>query len=414
MKTFKYKKSLIIVLHLLFWFVSINAWTMVFNPGVDTDNFKELPDFWQYMLLANGLFYLYFMMPFIWLSKRTWKWVKIVVTILFLVLACYVVIQLLQPPQSRADISFFTDFFIPSFSYIVIFHLTIVASVYFNWKVLIPRYLSQNRFGKYILSLAALIWTSAVINFALFEFGIDKIFPSLYFISYYNIWELVLIIKLYVLFTMAIFLGWQYIGMLIANREKAQKELSTLKAQINPHFLFNNLNTIYSLASNNDARTKDVILQLSDFLRYVLYDTSNATIPLEKEVGIISKYVDLQKERVNPSLTQIILTIEGNFENLMIAPLLLLPLAENCFKHGIGNKPGKIQIYIGVNGKQLIFTTENSIALREKNGEDVSGGIGIKNVEDRLNLLYPNRHTLHFNEADGIFNVEMKIELLKM
>jgi LytS/YehU family sensor histidine kinase len=199
--------------------------------------------------------------------------------------------------------------------------------------------------------------------------------------------------------------------MLIANREKALNELSALKAQINPHFLFNNLNTIYSLASKKDDRTKDVILKLSDFLRYVLYDTTSESIPLEKEVEIIRTYVELQKERVNPLLTGVDLNLEGNFLNAHIIPLLLLPLAENCFKHGIGKEPGKIQIYIGFNGKQLLFKTENTIALREKALENGNGGIGIKNVEKRLNLLYPNRYSLHFEEKDGMYKVELKVNL---
>ena len=136
---------------------------------------------------------------------------------------------------------------------------------------------------------------------------------------------------------------------------------------------------------------------------------ASESIPLEKEVEIIRTYVDLQKERVNPLITQVTLSLEGNFSTGHIIPLLLLPLAENCFKHGVGKKPGKILIFIGFDGKQLLFTTENTIALREKAFEN--GGIGIKNVEKRLNLLYPNRHSLHFEEKGGIYKVEMKVDL---
>jgi LytS/YehU family sensor histidine kinase len=199
--------------------------------------------------------------------------------------------------------------------------------------------------------------------------------------------------------------------MLIANRDKARNELSALKAQINPHFLFNNLNTIYSMAVQNDSKTKDVILQLSDFLRYVLYDTTSETISLEKEVEIIRTYVELQKARINPEITQVFLTVEGDFGNQQIAPLLLLPLAENCFKHGTGSSTGTIGIHIKLQGKELFFTTENNIARREKNGEGEQGGIGINNVEKRLNLLYPHRHQLHFEANEGVFTLELRIEL---
>jgi len=413
MKISKYKKQLVITLHLFFWFISLNVWMLIFNPGIDNSPFSltnngNLP----YLLLANAICYLYFLLPFIWLRKKTWKWVKIVYTIIFLIPICYIVYLLLSPhAHGRNNLEFFSEYFIPYIGYSVIFHLPIVAAVYFNLNTLIPRFLTKSKFIIYLLSLAGLIFITAIVDFGIFDDVIDKIFPNIYFISYFKVWELVLIVKGYLILTLLVFLIWQYYNMLVSNRQKAQNELSTLKAQINPHFLFNNLNTIYALASKNDVRTKDVILQLSDFLRYVLYDTTKETIPLEKEVEIIRKYVELQKERVDPSMTKIRLIIEGNFENTVISPLLLLPLAENCFKHGIGKKEGHIFIYVGFKQKQFIFTTENTIALRERTGEEVSGGIGINNVENRLNLLYPNRHSLHYEEVNGIFKVKLKIEL---
>ena len=415
MKISKYKNQFIIALHLFFWFISLNALMLIFNPGVEDTRFLFFDnEIWPYLLLANAICYIYFLLPFIWLRKKTWKWVKIVYTVIFLIPICYIVYLLLYPrAPTHYYLSSINEYFIPYLGYTVIFHLPIVAAVYFNLNVLIPRFLTKSKFIIYLLSLVALIAVTAVVCFAQFDYLIDKIFPKIYFISYFKVWELFIIVNAYLIFTLLVFLIWQYYRILVANRQKAQNELSALKAQINPHFLFNNLNTIYSLASNNDKRTKDVILQLSDYLRYVLYDTSNEFIPLEKEIEIISKYVDLQKERVNPSITEIVLNIEGNFENTNIAPLLLLPLAENCFKHGIGKNPGKIQINIRFNGKQLIFTTENAIALREKTGDDVNGGIGLKNVENRLNLLYPTRHFLYYEETDGIFRLELKVELSK-
>lgn len=412
MKIMKYKKQLMVALHLLFWMFSINFWNIVFNPGVESSGvIKGLQDYWPELMLLNFIFYLYCLMPFIWCIKSAWKWLKISITILFLIPALYLVFEFLKPSTNRDDISLFTEFFVSAFLYVVVFHLTIAAAVYFNLRVLVNKYLKLSRFGLYLLSVSSLTVFTAFTNFALFDFGIDQVFPNLYFISYFDIWELVVIIAAYLVLTTVIFLVWQYAGVLIANRDKAQNELSALKAQINPHFLFNNLNTIYSLASKNDERTKEVILQLSDFLRYVLYDTVSEFIPLEKEVEIIRTYIELQKARINPEVTPVILTVEGNFGNRQITPLLLLPLVENCFKHGIGNKFGKIQLYIGLKGKQLLFTTENTIALREKSGEAENGGIGINNVEKRLNLLYPDRHSLHFEEKDGLFKVEMRLEL---
>jgi LytS/YehU family sensor histidine kinase len=260
----------------------------------------------------------------------------------------------------------------------------------------------------YVLGLTVF---SATLNFTLFDFFIDKLFPSLFFISYFRIWELVLIVAAYLVFTSVLFLIWQYALVLVANRDAARNELSALKAQINPHFLFNNLNTIYSMAEQKDERTSEVILKLSDFLRYILYDTSAETIPLEKEVEIIRTYVELQKERVNPESTKIEFVTEGHFDKVHIAPLLLLPLAENCFKHGIGKNTGTIRINISYDGNTLIFTTENQVSLREKTDTEENGGLGIQNVEKRLNLIYPDSHSLEYHEKDGMFHLEMKVEL---
>jgi sensor histidine kinase YesM len=297
--------------------------------------------------------------------------------------------------------------------YVVIFHLTIAAAVYYNLKILINKFLGKSRFGLYLLSVFGLCIVTAILNFASFDYLIDKIFPSLYYISYFRVWELILIVAFYLIFTSIVFLVWQYAMMLIAKRDAVQDELSALKAQINPHFLFNNLNTIYSMASKQDERTAEVVLKLSDFLRYVLYDTSSEMIPLEKEVEIIRNYVSLQKERVNPEITQIELITEGKFKGEMIEPLLLLPLAENCFKHGKGKDQSMIKIYIGFDGKQLLFRTLNVVSRHKAISSTKNGGIGIQNVEKRLQLIYPEQHTLEYGAKEGYFELEMKIKLNK-
>lgn len=412
MKIIQLKKQLIPALHILFWFVSFNLWTIIFNPSVEsTFGFQGFEAGWDLILLVNFLFLLYCSLPFIWLFRKTMWWLKVPLTIVFLLPLGYVIFEQIQPDGNKEDVAAFVEYFLKNFMYVVVFHLTIVTAVYFNLKVLIVRFLNKSRFGLYLLYFAGLSVLTALLNYALFNLFIDKLFPNLYYISYFRVWELILIVASYLIFTSLLFLIWQYALMLIEKRDATRNELSALKAQINPHFLFNNLNTIYSMASQKDERTSDVILKLSDFLRYVLYDTSCDTIPLKKEVEIIRTYVDLQKERVIPEITQVILTTEGNFDSVNITPLLLLPLAENCFKHGIGKSSGIILIYIGFNGKQLVFKTENNIAPREKTKGDKNGGIGIKNVEKRLHLIYPDRHSLEYYEKDGVFRLEMKIEL---
>ena len=414
MKTFSLKKQLIPALHIIFWFISYNFWNVILNPGVESISvIQDLEVGWDFVLLVNFIFLVYCALPFIWLVRKARLWIKIPLNILFLLPIVYVILQQIKPDGNKEDVAAFMEFFVKNFLYVVVFHLTIVTAVYYNLKVLIVRFLNRSRFAVYLLYAGGLVLLTALLNYSLFNLVIDQLFPSLYYISYFRIWELVLIAAAYLIFTSILFLIWQYAQMLIEKRDAARNELSALKSQINPHFLFNNLNTIYSMASQKDERTPEVILQLSDFLRYVLYDTSSETIPLEKEVEIIQTYVGLQKERVNPEITKVLLTTEGNFSGVNIAPLLLLPLAENCFKHGKGKNPGTIRIFISYDGKNLIFNTENQIALREKTDSTENGGLGIPNVEKRLNLIYPDRHSLEYHENDGIFHLEMKVKLTK-
>jgi two-component system, LytTR family, sensor kinase len=412
MNLFPSKKQLVIAANVIFWFVSFNFWYVILNPGVEsTGVIQDLEVGWDYILLFNTIFLIYTALPFIWLVRKARIWIKIPLSILFLIPIGYVILQATLSGGNKDDVLVFLEYFVKNFLYVLVFHITIIIAVYFNLKFLLVRYLNKSKFLKYLLGIIILLSVAVLANYSIFNFFIDKLFPSLYYISYFKIWELILIFKVYLVTSILLFLVMQYLEMLIARRDAARNELLALKGQINPHFLFNNLNTIYSMASKKDDRTSDVILKLSDFLRYVLYDTSCETIPLEKEVEIIRTYVGLQKERVNQEVVQVILTTEGNFGSVNISPLLLLPLTENCFKHGIGKNTGEIRIYIGFDGKQLHFKTENTVALREKTMAAENGGIGISNVEKRLHLIYSERHSLEYSEKDGVFRLEMKINL---
>lgn len=414
MNILRFKKQLIIFLHIIFWFVSFNLWNVILNPGVEsTTVIQDLEVGWGFVLLANFILLLYCSLPFVWFAKKIRLWIKIIPSVLFLIPIGHVILQAIQPNGNKDDVQVFMEYFVKNFLYVVVFHLTIVGAVYFNLKFLLVHYLNKSQFLKYLVSIFALLLGTAILNYSIFNYFIDKLFPSLYYISYFKIWELVMIVKVYLITSILVFLLVQYFEMLIAKRDAARNELSALKAQINPHFLFNNLNTIYSMAEQKDERTSEVILKLSDFLRYILYDTSVETIPLEKEVEIIRTYVELQKERVNSEVTEVVLTTEGDFGKVEIAPLLLLPLAENCFKHGVGKSSGTIRIFISYDGKKLVFITENQIALREKTDPAENGGLGIQNVEKRLNLIYPDCHSLEYHENNGTFGLEMKVELAK-
>ena len=411
MKTFTFNQYQLIALQLVLWIVSFNIFNSFFSRGIESGYVLEDLDLtaWNVLFISNFII-LFLLAPFIWLVKGVKRWVKWSISSITAVMLIVAVWSVIQPPDVKTDsiiIPLIVAYFLQNFLYVLIFHITIIAAVYFNFRILITKYLAQGKFVTYLFAVFGLAILAGCINYVLFDFFIDKIFPTLFFISWFKVWELILIMIGYLAFTTTVFLIWQYGRMLITNREKVKNELSALKAQINPHFLFNNLNTIYDLADRGDTRTKEVILQLSDFLRYVLYDTSSEKIGLEKEIEIIKTYVGLQKERINRNTTDVVLNIEGNFAEVQIAPLLLLPLAENCFKHGIGNKKGTIEIEIRFSDHQLNFRSKNRIERRENPLNNEEGGIGILNVEKRLNLLYPNKHKLKFEENGDLFIVEL-------
>ncbi len=412
MKDLKYKSQFVAALHLLFWIVSFNVFNSFFSRGIESAYSLDGFDLtWWNVFYISNIILLFILLPFIWLVKGIGRKIKWGVTSIFFIVISWGILSVFFNTDQATVFAIILGYFLDNFLYVLIFHITIIAAVYLNINLLIKRYFPQGKFGLYLISALGLAIAAGAINYALFDLLIDQLFPQLFYISWFKVWELILIIIGYMAITTIVSLLWQYWLMLIENREQARHELSALKAQINPHFLFNNLNTIYALAVKGDDRTKDVILQLSDFLRYVLYDTSSEKIELEKEVEIIKIYVELQKERINKDITEIVLNIEGEFKGAGIAPLLLLPLAENCFKHGIGKSRGTIQIDIQYSDHQLRFRTINPIARRENMVNPEQGGIGIKNVEKRLNLLYPNKHLLTFTEEADLFKVDMRINL---
>lgn len=415
-----------------FWIASLLVWTFILNPSVKpifTDVFSYDSNLLIFSLLFG--FTISLIIILFGLFKIVTKRVMFFGIALFalLVIVTFVLVSYTNGIKEGAANWFLQaswhdlllnlkdvgkavwEFFYGKFLYVVLFHLTIVGAVYLNLRFFIPRFLNSRRFGIYLLNVAGLVVVAAFANYSLFNFVIDPVFPGLYYISYFKVWELVFIMFFYLLFTTFVFLFWQYAATLITNEEKSRNELTALKAQINPHFLFNNLNTIYSMAERKDKHTGKTILQLSDFLRYVLYDTTADFIALEKEVEIITTYINLQKERINPELTKIDFKTEGNFAEQVISPLLLLPLAENCFKYSRGRGKGYININIRFENKWLLFDTENNIVIPDKPNGVNSSGLGIRNVTKRLELLYPGNYSFTHGETDGVYKLELKINL---
>jgi sensor histidine kinase YesM len=193
--------------------------------------------------------------------------------------------------------------------------------------------------------------------------------------------------------------------------QKLRAELSYLKMQVNPHFLFNALNNIYSLAVlEKGKRTGDSIMKLSDLMRYVIYEKEDTEhkVRLDNEIKHINSYIDLEKLRHEGDI-YISFSIEGQTQDKRIAPLLLFPLIENAFKHGLLTVPGKpVQIELKVQDKFLDFSIKN---FKNNYLKDKVGGIGIPNVRKRLDLLYDSSYTLDIKETEDQFFVNLHLPL---
>jgi len=196
------------------------------------------------------------------------------------------------------------------------------------------------------------------------------------------------------------------------NNEKLKKEseLKFLKSQINPHFLFNSLNTLYALVSEKEMeKAEGAILKLSDILRYSVYQVNSPKVSLEDELNYIKNYVSLQKLRLSGKV-EISLDFDSNIDNFFIEPMLLIPFVENAFKHGVSYaKESKIIIELQLKENEFNFRVVNTINKTTKRMNEFSG-VGITNVVARLKLLYPKNHVLAIENKNGLYSVSLLIK----
>lgn len=302
--------------------------------------------------------------------------------------------------------------------YTFVFVLTLALSVSVNLFVLIPFFLARQRYLLYgfLLSLSVVLF--AWLNMMTFSRFIDYILPGYYFISYYNYGDL---LKFFVAFTLITTLlklskGW-FLLMDTRNKlarlekEHVQAALETLKGQINPHFLFNSLNTIYSLVLKKSETAPEMILKLSGFLRYLLYETSAGRVDLAKEISYMKDYLELQKLRSGDQAS-ISFQVTGEPAGKQIAPLLFLPLVENSFKHGIKGETGPsfVDIIFSVGMKTIEFTARNNKGSADTlPGNDYSG-IGLSNLRKRLEFIYRD-FTLETRDDGNVFFVKLIVPL---
>jgi two-component system LytT family sensor kinase len=193
--------------------------------------------------------------------------------------------------------------------------------------------------------------------------------------------------------------------------EFLKTELSLLRSQVSPHFMFNVLNNMVALARKKSDHLEDSLIKLSQLMRYMLYETDEAKVSLEKESDYLQSYIDLQQQRFGKKV-QVNVAMHPADKMYDIEPMLLIPFVENAFKHGTGLvQDPQIDINLSAEKETLTFTVSNKFDAASVEIKDKASGIGLANVQRRLQLLYPNKHTLHITKQDGTFIVNLQINL---
>ena len=299
------------------------------------------------------------------------------------------------------------------------FLITIIIPCIVNLYALIPKYLKTERYAMYAAYFLVNLIFFSQLNIWFFEYIIDFLFPEYYFISYHSNTKLIIIFSIFLISTTLIKLSedWFYFNKnenntLKLKNQQITAQLSYLKSQINPHFLFNSLNVIYALAIEKKDETKNAIVQLSDILRYVIYDSNTEYVLLKDEVILIRNYIKFQKLRHSKSVN---ITFKESIINLnyKIYPMLLLPLVENSYKHGIENNTENafLDINIYQNKKEFKITITNSYQEYINNEINKASGLGLTNIKENLEIIYPNKHELNISKTINTFTVLLKLVL---
>lgn len=325
------------------------------------------------------------------------KWVQHLV---FWVLSIYAI---------GAYFSISSIFKIIDFIYAILFHIPLFFLVYGNLGILIPKLLKEERYGTYFLASAIWILLTILIH----EFTFDIFFPALgtdfYMVSFADWTVLITIFSFYFILSTLLELSQSWYRLQGQKKEQLSMELQSLRGQVNPHFLFNSLNSLYSLAREESEQTADAILELSELLRYMLYEAGDEKVTLSREVKVIEDYIELQKLRVDES-TRIHFRVTGDPEKKKIAPLLIFPLIENAFKHGVKGVSESAFVDIELDaGESIRLRIRNNKGVTDEPDEKKEGGIGLENTKRRLELLYNDKYSFTIDDATDYFEVNMEL-----
>lgn len=297
----------------------------------------------------------------------------------------------------------------------IIFRNSLLASViYLNLGVLIPKLAKQNKLLFYFVLLITSLFGYALIKNAhdVYLYGYimaDETRVQFFYNTFYNL----SIVIFYVAFSVALQLSREWFDqrILIQKNEvdKLNAELEYLKAQINPHFLFNSINTIYFQIDKQNNTARETLSSFSEMLRYQLYECNGKEISVEKEITYLRNYVDLQKVRKDKNYS-IVFSCTEYVRGFSIAPMLLIPFVENAFKH-VSHFPDGNEIRVEVSKDSYYFFFKVFNTREDPQIDDKHRGIGLRNVQRRLQLIYNGKHDLRIDEQPGSFEINLKLKV---
>lgn len=303
----------------------------------------------------------------------------------------------LQPFMSEKGVN-------PPLKGLLITHSLLIAFYYFNFYYAIPKFY----FTKRLTAYAGIVFSCLLVLILILQ--LDRGFNPLP-TPPFRFPVIAFIFTIVIRFVMVLLLS---LGISTIQRfqhfekEKLSTELSYLKAQINPHFLFNTLNSIYALSVKKSDSAPEAVTKLASIMRYVITDAASDTVALEKELGYLSSYIELEKLRLTNKVT-LHYEILGDPFGKQISPLVFIPLVENAFKHGVStSESSEIVIVVTILASTLSLKVSNSKVRPDRVS---SNGLGIENARRRLNLLYPGKHDLKIEDKENEFLVNLTLVL---
>jgi sensor histidine kinase YesM len=304
------------------------------------------------------------------------------------------------------------------YAYTITFLSALAVPVLINFYVLIPTFLKHEKYLIYSLTFLINLIVFAYLSSYLLKPVLDLVFPNYFFISYLSQGNIFLVFTIFLIVSTLLKLAedWFYFNtnqnkLLRLKNQQIETQLSALRGQINPHFLFNSLNVIYALALEKKGETTKAIVQLSDILRYIIYDSDTQGVALKDEITLLKNYIAFQNHRVETHIaTEFKIDIEN--EDFKIYPMLLLPLLENSYKHGVisGEANAPIKMMLQQKEHHFIFTLENANLNTNNKIEAKHSGVDLENIRNNLNLVYPKRHEFSTEIKNNTFKVRLTIK----